>query len=208
MLTGIWSMKGGSGTTVTTCAIARLHPRALIIDTCGDVPAVLGLADSDTPGARDWLAGDSPRERLDDLVESVDDRLGLLRCGTSEGPFEDRAWRTFAEWATERPEEVIVDLGTGVPSAAFRAMVRDLMVIRPCYLSLRRAARSGLRPDGVIVVCEPGRALTADDVGRCLDVPVVATVRIDPTVARAVDAGLILSRLPATLRVLDGVIPA
>ncbi len=44
MLTGIWSMKGGSGTTVTTCAIARLHPRVLIVDTSGDVPAVLGLA--------------------------------------------------------------------------------------------------------------------------------------------------------------------
>ena len=42
MLTGLWTPKGGSGTTVTACALARLHDPALIIDTAGDVPAVLG----------------------------------------------------------------------------------------------------------------------------------------------------------------------
>lgn len=82
MLTGIWSMKGGSGTTVTTCAIARLHPRALIIDTCGDVPAVLGLADSDTPGARDWLARSDERG---DTTARVDESAdGLLLTVTLE----------------------------------------------------------------------------------------------------------------------------
>ena len=50
MLTGLWTPKGGSGTTVTACAIARLSDSALIIDTVGDVPAVLGLAETDTPG--------------------------------------------------------------------------------------------------------------------------------------------------------------
>jgi len=208
MLTGIWTLKGGSGATVTTCAMARLSRRAMIIDTCGDVPAVLGLADSDTPGVRDWLASDSPAERLDDLVECVDERLGLLRCGTAAAPFGDRAWRSLADWAADRPEEVFVDLGTGIPNAELRSTSRDLMVIRPCYLALRRAARSGLRPDGVIVISEAGRALTADDVGRCLDAPVLATVRVDPAVARAVDAGLILSRLPATLRALDAAVPS
>ncbi|MGA1515291.1 MAG: hypothetical protein ACO37U_06460, partial [Ilumatobacteraceae bacterium] len=78
MLTGLWTPKGGSGTTVTACALARLHDPALIIDTAGDVPAVLGLADADAPGIRDWLASDSPDSRLDDLVEEIDERLSII----------------------------------------------------------------------------------------------------------------------------------
>ena len=34
------------------------------------------------------------------------------------------------------------------------------------------------------------------DVERCLGAPVVATVSVDPAIARAVDAGLLAARLP------------
>ena len=53
---------------------------------------------------------------------------------------------------------------------------------------------------------EPGRSLTRHDVAAALGAPVVAVVEIDPAVARAVDAGLLASRLPRGLaRELRGV---
>ena len=47
-----------------------------------------------------------------------------------------------------------------------------------------------VRPTGVVLIDEPGRALTSRDVEHALGVPVVAEARLDPAVARAVDAGL------------------
>ena len=207
MLTGLWTPKGGSGTTVTACALARLHDPALIIDTAGDVPAVLGLAESDTPGIRDWLASDSPDSRLDDLVEVIDERLSIIRSGSAAGPFGDRSWSRLADWASRRPGEVIVDLGTGRPDAWTDISARSVMVVRPCYLALRRSVRTATTPDGIIVISEPGRALSADDVARCLGAPVLSAITVDPTVARAVDAGLLLSRLPASLGALASALP-
>ena len=75
---------------------------------------------------------------------------------------------------------------------------RSYSVLRgPCYLALARLAADpqGAR-DGVILLEEPGRSLTARDVIDVLGVPVVATVPVSPAVARAVDAGLLLERLP------------
>ena len=52
----------------------------------------------------------------------------------------------------------------------------------------------------VVLIEEPGRKLDAVDVEHSLGVPVEAVVLVDPAVARAVDAGLLLARLPTTLR--------
>jgi hypothetical protein len=46
------------------------------------------------------------------------------------------------------------------------------------------------------LVEEGGRALAARDVASVLGVPVLATVPVRGTVARAVDAGVLASRLP------------
>ncbi|MEW6474305.1 MAG: hypothetical protein AB1679_18795 [Actinomycetota bacterium] len=77
---------------------------------------------------------------------------------------------------------------------------RWLVVRGPCYVALRAALEAAWPADGVIVVSEPGRALRAADVADVLAVPVVAEVAVDPRVARAVDAGLLLdqvTRLPS-----------
>jgi hypothetical protein len=60
--------------------------------------------------------------------------------------------------------------------------------------------RQPTRPSGVVLIDEPGRALRAGDVSASLGAPVVATVLLDPAIARAVDAGLLLARLPAGFR--------
>ena len=56
-----------------------------------------------------------------------------------------------------------------------------------------------IAPSSVVVIDEPGRALSAHDVSEVLGVPVAATVPIDAAVARAVDAGLLTTRLPRSL---------
>jgi hypothetical protein len=49
--------------------------------------------------------------------------------------------------------------------------------------------------DGAIVVVEDDRALTERDVTDVLGMPVIATVPADTGIARATDAGLLLTRL-------------
>ena len=43
---------------------------------------------------------------------------------------------------------------------------------------------------------EAGRALTRSDCERAIGTPIVATVAIDPDTARAVDAGMLRTRVP------------
>ncbi len=74
-------------------------------------------------------------------------------------------------------------------------MVRWLVVRGPCYLSLRAAVEHRWQPDGVILLAEPGRALSSSDVANVLDAPVVAQVPVEPVAARVIDAGLLLSRV-------------
>lgn len=73
---------------------------------------------------------------------------------------------------------------------------RYVVLRGPCYLSLASMLNDlGPLPDGVIVIAEEGRSLTSQDVADVLGVPVVAVVAAGPAVFRAIDAGLLLSRL-------------
>jgi hypothetical protein len=72
-------------------------------------------------------------------------------------------------------------------------------VTRACYLSLRRALDAPLRATGVVLVRELGRRLDHTDVEDVLGIPVVATVDVDESVSRAVDAGLLNARMPREL---------
>ena len=55
---------------------------------------------------------------------------------------------------------------------------------------------------GLIVLAETGRALSSDDVGHALNIPVIATIPVDPAIARSVDAGLLVHR--SHHKVLEG----
>lgn len=106
--------------------------------------------------------------------------------------------------ADARP--IVADCGTPFSNGADPAALTlaasasvSLLVLRPCFLALRRAAAAPLRPSGAVLVTEPGRALGRRDVEDVLGCPVRAEVAWDPVVARAVDAGLLASRLPRTL---------
>lgn len=212
MVTSCWAAKGGAGTTVVTTLLALESPRpALLIDLAGDVPAVLGLPEPERPGVADWLSGDGPAAQLDDLLVDVDGSTTLLPHRRADLPrgggasIEPERWSQLSGWCERWQHrhggDVWIDHGTGEPDPLSPQLDgRRLLVTRACYLALRRAARSPVRPTGIVLLTERGRSLRAADVERALGAPVVASVPVDPQVARAVDAGLLLGRAPFSIR--------
>ncbi|WP_420451556.1 hypothetical protein [Ilumatobacter sp.] len=204
MITLCHAATGGSGTTLvaTTRSLDSPAP-TLLVDLVGDVPAMLGVPDPDRPGVVDWLSSEAPVEHLDDLLVDVTATCTVLPATSS--PVAPRPHRTEADgrrwellvdwlvrWAHDTGGAVTIDAGTApVPAVAERCAQRWL-VTRACYLSLRRATRLDVRPTGVVLVVEPGRALRRRDVETAIGAPVVAEIDWDPRVARCVDAGLLL----------------
>lgn len=207
MLIALWSAKGGAGTTVVTASMSLLAARrdpagCLVVDLAGDLPAALGVVEADGPGLSDWLSAGEvvPADALARLERPVTDGLALLPRGA--GPLDPLRMDVLASLLAGDHRTVVADCGSD-PSGPVLAMVagaaRSVLVTRPCFLSLRRALAAPVRPSEVVLVAEPGRALTRHDVEGCLGAPVVAEVAVDPKVARAVDAGLLSVRLPRTL---------
>ena len=200
MLTVCWAAKGGSGTTVVTATLALASGPALLIDLAGDLPAALGVADPIGPGLHDWAVSAAEADRLAAIEIDVAPDTRLVTAGTRQVVSPER-WEVLAERLRGDRRRVVVDAGTGdPPSALLRAADRAWLVTRPCYLSLRAAVRQRARPTGVVLIDEPGRALGVSEVEAALGAPVVATLLVDPAVARAVDAGLVVSRLPGAYR--------
>ncbi|MFV0524168.1 MAG: ParA family protein [Acidimicrobiales bacterium] len=191
---------------------ARRGP-TLLVDLAGDQPALLGVAgetDPDGPrvGVGDWvLAPHPPPDALTRIERRVTDRLALLPAGeplSERDPAElEGRWRLLGGLLAADGRDVVIDCGTLWPRA--RPLLGmspwSLLVTRACFLGLRAAAR-GPAPDGVVVVREPQRAITPADAAAAVGAAVVAVVPTDPAVARAVDAGLLLRRLPRPFRPL------
>ncbi len=195
-----WSAKGGSGTTVIAAALALVlsqRSATTVVDLAGDMPAALGIAEPAGPGVRDWMASPTAdAAALHRLQVPVSDTLQLLP--RSSAPVTVTRWADLASVLTQHT--VVIDAGTGIPPPELLEVAEhNLLVTRPCYLALRLAAASGVQPSGIVLVGEPGRALTARDIERAVGAPVVAELHYDPAVARAVDAGLLAARLPASL---------
>lgn len=210
MLISCWSVKGGVGTTVVAASLAIVlarssPPGALLADIAGDAPAVLGLADPGDPGLAGWLrAGvDVPADALTRLELDVGHGLCLLPSGS--GPTTGVADRSevLAALLAADSRPVVADCGrldhSEVGVALASGATHSLLVTRACYLALRRATSAPVRPSGVILLKEPGRALSRSDVEQVVGAPVRAEIAIDPAIARAVDAGVLCARLPRGL---------
>jgi MinD-like ATPase involved in chromosome partitioning or flagellar assembly len=207
MVITCWSVKGGSGTTVITAALAlrlaRVAPPVVVADLAGDVPTALGRPDPDGPGLADWLAAgpDVAPDALERLSVPVRPGLTLLPAGGSALDASADGDRLVAALAGLDARAVLVDAGSHASALTVgvaAASTRSLLVVRPCFLALRRALAAPIRPSTVVLVAEHHRTLGAADVEDVLGAPVVA-VPWDAAVARAVDAGLLASRVPKPL---------
>jgi hypothetical protein len=105
---------------------------------------------------------------------------------------------------TQGSSPVLIDCGTAREPAA-RAVLEvadvSVVVLRGCYLALRRAVHAPPleHTAGVVLLDEPGRSLGAREIGEVLDLPVLARVPVKDAIARAVDAGVLPARLPEPL---------
>jgi len=203
-----WAAKGGSGTTVVAAALALHAERpALLIDLAGDLPAVLGMTAPIGPGIHDWITAGAPPQRIDDLTVAVTPGLELVAAGPQRVSLDHPRWAELGAWLAMDHRTVVVDAGTGVPPPGMHDHAGEsLLVTRACYVALQRAVALPCRPSGVVLVDEPGRALRRIDVETAVGAPVVATLDLDPAVARAVDSGLLAGRFPRVVpRRLRGV---
>ena len=212
MIIACWSPKGGSGTTVVACGLAAVLARsgsprgALLADLSGDAASVLGVADPSGPGLAEWLAAgpDVGASALARLEIEATPGLGLLAWKPPGPDFRPTAGRAEAlvDALSADPRPVVADCGSAAAGAGLAVAAGasvSLLVLRPCYLALRRALAAPVRPSGVVLVTEPRRALGRRDVEDVLGVPVRAEISLDDGVARAVDAGLLARRVPRLL---------
>lgn len=77
------------------------------------------------------------------------------------------------------------------------------LVVRNCYVSLRRALLAPLTTAGVVLVMEPGRSLGRRDVADVVGVPIVAELQVTASVARSIDAGLLVSSRRPRLHIAE-----
>jgi hypothetical protein len=178
MITVLSSPKPGSGTSTTAAlvalAAAATGQSAVLLDLAGDQPQLLSV----TP---------------DGWVTIVTDHLRLVPAESH------RLAEQAAVLTASRPEEhVVVDAGRSDHPIHDRLPADSAVtwVLRPCYLALRRAVAAPTRPDRIVLLSELGRALTVADVEHVLGAPVVASIEVHPEIARATDAGLLVSGPP------------
>jgi hypothetical protein len=215
VLLALWSPKGGAGTSVLAAAcalvLARKAEGARLADLGGDQPAIFALVTDPGTGLAEWLAAgpEAPTDALARLAVTAAPGIALLPSGGASDrtlapcPAAE-AGAALGRALRDGPVATIVDAGSATTPAA-RAVVEvadvSIMVLRGCYLGLRRAVHSPLARGaaGVVVVEEPARSLGATEIADVLDLPVLARVPVRASIARAVDAGVLAARLPESL---------
>ena len=200
-----WSLKGGSGTTVVSAALAltlalRNTATVRIVDLAGDIPSALGIAEPSGEGVTNWLQ--QQHVPIQSLQIPVTARVSLIPRG--DGLLMHHALtaehcNTLATELDTSHELTVVDAGSGHIPQLVNNATTSLLVIRPCYLALRKAAHLSVKPHGIVLINEPGRSLGKRDVESVVGAPVLVELPLDPTIARCVDAGLLASRIPTLL---------
>lgn len=207
MVTVCWSVKGGSGVTVTSVALALLRSRVgqsavLLVDFASDAFRVLGDVGRDAVGAHDWLDADDSvgSASLEQLLIDGPCGIKFLPAGRMTSSPSAARLTEFCAWLTAWPGDVVVDLGTNPSMRQALLAVADesLLVLRLCYLA-GQSAMNAERATGLVIVEEQGRSMSYRDFSAALGVPVVARLPVDAAIANCVDSGLFATRMPRSL---------
>lgn len=206
-LTVCWAAKGGAGTTVVAAcwALGTTRP-SVLVDVTDDLHLVLGIPAPSGQGLSDWFDSDAPPRSVLDLAIPLDATTRLIPRGPAAIAHRAPRWAELGRWMTATDLEFVADVGLGPAPVGFLPAEarpqhgpmrsRSLFVTRACYIALSRVQSLGEIPDGVVLVEEAGRSLSASDVARAVRAPIVAKVAYDPQVVRATDCGLLAGKLP------------
>jgi len=200
-------VKGGVGTSVVAASLALVLANdgvepVTLVDLGGDQSALLGLPATPPQGVAHFLDSQADVDAFERIAVPVANRLQLITRGPGAGPLPSSSSARLLSALTAMRGDVVVDCGSwGDPLALdiASAASHSLLVMRCCYLALRKAAACTTKPSTIVLVTEEGRALGSREVEDVLGVPVSAQIPWEPRIARAVDAGLLVSRLPRAL---------
>lgn len=193
------SHKAGQGTTVTASAaafaLAQHGYRVALVSNDADIYAVLGAADHGN------------------LIDEVTSELFTIDARNLNADADALAELVGITDDAPRFDVIVTDLHDATPTqrelvAAGFTDAQPVEVVTPCYLALRQSTHAtnaaggnayGIERTHVVVVTEEGRALTVGDVRAVLKPSGdVIEIKRDTRAARAVDAGLLINRLPST----------
>lgn len=170
-----YSSKGGSGCSTVAATVAAMLARSskvLLIDASRqrDLHLVLGLERYDITSLR-----------------PVSDSLTYANLHPAQ------------VWGDDFYDHLVIDYGTTTPTL-YGHVDSSTLVTRLGFLHVY-SAFTRLHTTHVVVVEEPDCALTTSDLARAIGFAEhdMITVPFDPAVARAVDAGLLVSCVPSSL---------
>ena len=135
-------------------------------------------------------------ELITDTPDTMCALLGLSNAPNDADAVEIVRGFTLRSEPSDEAGLVITDTGTLVDAHDDAELVQLTVLRGPCYLSLRATlglSRRGV--DGIVIVREPGRSLTKQDIATVTGLEVVAETQASPAVARSIDAGV----LPASI---------
>ena len=135
-------------------------------------------------------------ELITDTLDTMRALLGLPAAAAEANTVDVAPGFTLRSAPSGSAELVITDTGALADTHGDAELVQLAVLRGPCYLSLRATvdlARRGI--NAIVIVREPGRSLTRQDVAAVTNLEVVAETQASPAVARAIDAGV----LPASI---------
>ena len=205
MFTICWSCKGGSGTSVVAAALAAvsaLTTPTILVDLAGDQPALLGLTTPEQ-GISEWMSNKMQLE-FGDLLMKCGRNLSVAARGSEVLPDHNSGdWNYLSRALNQIHDQainIVVDAGISpVSKTLWEVADTNYLIIRPCYLALRKAVEQNRSTTGVILITGGDRVLTRRDVQSVLKTEVIAEIAVDPEIARRVDSGLLHSRIPPAL---------
>ena len=191
----IHGTKGGVGATTIAVALAVLASQQVAVGDHVNLHDSLGSSDD----IRSTLG-------LSDSAAALSDRLTIGKGGAIEYDGADIPAGLVALIADRSHSRAPLHL------CRRRESQTDILVVRNDYLSLRSALRitQERRADKYVIVHEEGRALDVSDVVAVLDLAPTEYLALpyDASVSRAIDAGLLGTRLPKVLAPLATILPS
>lgn len=222
MLISIFSPKGGSGCSTSTCLIAKSlaghipNTEVFLIDAYnGDLDSIVGVESESEYGFVQWVESANPTTtNLDRISNNVLENLSFVKYSSVKRDIylrnveiDNADAEKFEKVATALNSEeniCVVDLGTRVDAVSNSIIASSdlvIMVMKSCYVGLNRATAHPYieKVDAAIIIEEQGRSIGSKQISEVLKINCIIEIDARRDFARAVDAGVLVVRTPKNM---------